>query len=100
MCWQHWILTPFDTAGDLKQFGKTNLTIMGKTVDEFTHSLKDLQGLGIRGIWDAFINGSTEAADDKGCRAYQNCKAVKQWAGSVTVDCRARPWVVRKPQAG
>lgn len=36
---------------------------MGKTVDEFTDSLKDLQGLGIRGIWDAFINGSTEAAD-------------------------------------
>lgn len=56
-------MTPFDTAGDLKQFGKTNLTIMGKTVDEFTDSLKGLQGLGIRGIWDAFINGSTEAAD-------------------------------------
>lgn len=36
---------------------------MGKTVDEFTDSLKGLQGLGIRGIWDAFINGSTEAAD-------------------------------------
>ena len=63
MCWQHLILTPFDTAGDLKQFGKTNLTIMGKTVDEFTNSLKGLQGLGIRGIWDTFINGSTEAAD-------------------------------------
>ena len=36
---------------------------MGKTVDEFTDSLKCLQGLGIRGIWDAFINGSTEATD-------------------------------------
>ena len=36
---------------------------MGKTVDEFADSLKGLQGLGVRGIWDTFINGSTEAAD-------------------------------------
>ena len=36
---------------------------MGKSWDEFTQSLGDLQGMGIKGIWDAFINGSTEAGD-------------------------------------
>nr|DAH43553.1 MAG TPA: hypothetical protein [Caudoviricetes sp.] len=46
------------------------------------------------------ISRSICSTDDRGCRTYQNCKAVKQWAGSVSVDCRARPWVVRKSQAG
>ena len=36
---------------------------MGKSWDEFTQSLSNLQGLGIKGIWNAFINGSTEAGD-------------------------------------
>lgn len=36
---------------------------MGKSWNEFTQSLGDLQGMGIKGIWDAFINGSTEAGD-------------------------------------
>ena len=36
---------------------------MGKSLDEFTQSLSGLQNLGVKGIWDAFINGSTEAAD-------------------------------------
>lgn len=36
---------------------------MGKSWDEFTQSLSGLQNLGVKGIWDAFINGSTEAAD-------------------------------------
>lgn len=36
---------------------------MGKSWNEFTQSLGNLQGMGIKGIWDAFINGSTEAGD-------------------------------------
>ena len=36
---------------------------MGKSWDEFTQSLSGLQNLGVKGIWDAFINGSTEAAE-------------------------------------
>ena len=36
---------------------------MGKSWDEFTQSLSGLQNLGVKGIWDAFINGSREAAD-------------------------------------
>ena len=36
---------------------------MGQSWDEFTQSLGNLQGMGIKGIWDAFINGSTEAGD-------------------------------------
>lgn len=36
---------------------------MGKSWDEFTQSLGNLQELGIKGIWDAFINGSTEAGE-------------------------------------
>lgn len=36
---------------------------MGQSWDEFTQSLDNLQGMGIKGIWDAFINGSTEAGD-------------------------------------
>lgn len=36
---------------------------MGKSWDEFIQSISGLQNLGVNGIWDAFINGSTEAAD-------------------------------------
>lgn len=36
---------------------------MGKSWDEFTQSLGSLQELGIKGIWDAFINGSTGAGE-------------------------------------
>lgn len=36
---------------------------MGKSWDEFTKSLNGFKDLGIKGIWDAFINGSTEAGD-------------------------------------
>lgn len=36
---------------------------MGKDWNEFAQSLAGLQNLGVKGIWDSFINGSTEAAD-------------------------------------
>lgn len=36
---------------------------MGKSWDEFTQSLGEIKNLGVKGIWDAFINGSTEAGD-------------------------------------
>lgn len=36
---------------------------MGKDWNEFAQSLDGLQNLGVKGIWDSFINGSTEAAD-------------------------------------
>lgn len=36
---------------------------MGKSWDEFAQSLNNLSGLGFRGFWKAFINGSTEAAE-------------------------------------
>lgn len=36
---------------------------MGKNWDEFTQSLSELKTLGVKGAWDAFINGSAEAGD-------------------------------------
>ena len=36
---------------------------MGKSWDEFSQSLNNLSGLGFKGFWKAFINGSTEAAE-------------------------------------
>jgi len=39
------------------------LTVMGKNWDEFTQSLSELKTLGVKGAWDAFINGSAEAGD-------------------------------------
>ena len=39
------------------------MTVMGKNWDEFTQSLSELKTLGVKGAWDAFINGSTEAGD-------------------------------------
>ena len=36
---------------------------MGKSWDEFEQSLNNLSGLGFKGFWKAFINGSTEAAE-------------------------------------
>ena len=39
------------------------MTVMGKNWDEFTQSLSELKTLGVKGAWDAFINGSAEAGD-------------------------------------
>lgn len=36
---------------------------MGKSWDEFSQSFNNLSGLGFKGFWKAFINGSTEAAE-------------------------------------
>ena len=36
---------------------------MGKNWDEFTQSVSELKTLGVKGAWDAFINGSAEAGD-------------------------------------
>lgn len=36
---------------------------MGKSWDEFAQSFNNLSGLGFKGFWKAFINGSTEAAE-------------------------------------
>lgn len=36
---------------------------MGKSWDEFEQSFNNLSGLGFKGFWKAFINGSTEAAE-------------------------------------
>ena len=36
---------------------------MGKNWDEFTQSLSELKTIGVKGAWDAFINGSAEAGD-------------------------------------
>lgn len=57
------IFTVLDTAGDTENFGKTKLTVMGKSWDEFAQSFNNLSGLGFKGFWKAFINGSTEAAE-------------------------------------